>query len=356
MADRGAGPAREMVPRVPIVAIDARDAFAPELRGWGRYARELVDALPPRPGLEYHVISEGGRGPEVVFEQLELPLRLRREHADLIHAPNCFLPLARPCMGVVTIHDLAFEVFPEDFSKRTGWKYRTFAPRAARSAQRVICVSGYTAEDVIRRYDVDPGRVRIIPNAPSLPIGTEPLPDGDGDGGPYLLAVGDLRPKKNLMRLVQAFRALRRDGLEHRLVLAGIDSGQGDAVRDAAGGEPVTLTGYLSDARLDALMRGADALVHPSLYEGFGLVIVEAMARGVPVVAARATALPETGGDAAEYFDPLDVGDMAAAIARVVGDRERHAELSALGRARAGRLSWDDSAALTAAVYEEILG
>jgi glycosyltransferase involved in cell wall biosynthesis len=339
---------------VPIVAIDGRDAFAPQLRGWGRYARELIDALPARPDLEYRVISAGGRGPEVAFEQLGLPLRLRRERADLIHAPNCFLPLARPCMGVVTIHDLAFEVFPEDFSKRTGWKYRTFAPRSARSAQRVICVSGYTAEDVIARYDVDPGRVRVIPNAPSLPIGDEPLPDGAE--GPYLLAVGDLRPKKNLMRLVQAFRTLRRDGLEHRLVLAGIDGGEGDVVRAAAGGEPVSFTGYVSDGRLDALMRGADALVHPSLYEGFGLVLVEAMARGVPVVAARATALPETGGDAAEYFDPLDVGDMAAAITRVVGDRARHAELAALGRARAGRLSWETSAALTAAVYEEILG
>jgi glycosyltransferase involved in cell wall biosynthesis len=353
MADRCARPAREMVPVVPIVAIDGRDAFAPELRGWGRYARELIDALPPRPDIEYRIISAGGRGPEVVFEQLGLPLRLRRDRADLIHVPNCFLPLARPCMGVVTIHDLAFEVFPEDFSKRTGWKYRTFAPRAARSAQRVICVSGYTAEDVIERYDVDPGRVRIIPNAPSLPIGDEPLPDPDE--GPYLLAVGDLRPKKNLMRLVLAFRALRREGLEHRLVLAGIDGGEGEVVRAAAGGEPVTFTGYVSDGRLDALMRGADALVHPSLYEGFGLVLVEAMARGVPVVAARATALPETGGDAAEYFDPLDVGDMAAAITRVVGDRARHAELAALGVERAGRLSWAASAALTVAVYEEML-
>ncbi len=336
---------------MPIVAIDARDAFAPELRGWGRYARELIDALPERPGLEYKLISEGGRGPEVLFEQIGLPLRLRREHADLVHAPNCFLPLARPCMGVVTIHDLAFEVFPDDFSKRTGAKYRLFTRRAARSAQRVICVSGHTAQDVIRRYDVDPGRVRVIPNAPSLALGDEPVPND----GPYLLAVGDLRPKKNILRLVHAFRALRREGLEHRLILAGVDSGEGETVRAAAEGEPVRLTGYISDARLDALMRGADALVHPSLYEGFGLVIVEAMTRGVPVVAARATALPETGGDAAEYFDPLDVGDMAAAIRRVVGDRARHAELSRMGIARAGRLSWADSAALTVAVYEEML-
>ena len=341
-----------MVTQVPIVAIDARDAFDPQLRGWGRYVRELVDALPERPDLEYRVISRGGRGPEVLFEQVELPIRLRREQVDLVHAPNCFLPLARPCMGVVTIHDLAFEVFPDDFSKRTGWKYRTFARRAARSAQRVICVSGYTAADVVRRYDVDEARVRVIPNAPSLPLGSEAVPND----GPYLLAVGDLRPKKNLMRLVQAFRVLRKEGLEHRLVLAGVDRGaEAERVREAAGGEPVRLTGYLSDARLDALMRGADALVHPSLYEGFGLVVVEAMARGVPVVVARATALPETGGDAAAYFDPLDAGDIAAAIRGVVGDRKRHAELSRLGIARAAQLSWAASAALTVAVYEEML-
>ena len=106
---------------------------------------------------------------------------------------------------------------------------------------------------------------------------------------------------------------------------------------------------------MDALMRGADALVHPSLYEGFGLVLVEAMARGVPVLAARATALPETGGDACDYFDPLDVGDMAAAIRRVVDDRAHHADLAARGLVRAGALSWASSAALTVAVYEEML-
>lgn len=336
---------------MPIVAIDARDAFDPELRGWGRYTRDLVGALPDRSDLEYRVISQGGLGPELLFEQVILPLKLRRQRADLVHAPNCFLPLVRPCLGVVTIHDLAFEVFPEDFSKRTGWKYRTFASRAARSAQRVICVSGFTAADVVRRYEVDEARVRIIPNAPSLPIGDEPA----AQDGPYLLAVGDLRPKKNLLRLVKAFRTLRKAGLEHRLVLAGVDGGESDRLREASGGEPIELTGYVSDGRLDALMRGADALVHPSLYEGFGLVLVEAMARGTPVVASRATALPETGGDAAEYFDPLDVADMAAAIRRVVGDRDRHGELVRLGRERAGALSWANSAALTVAVYEEML-
>ena len=338
---------------MPIVAIDARDAFAPQLRGWGRYAKELIAALPEHDGLDFRFLSGGGPGPEILYEQVGLPARLRRLGADLVHTPNCFLPLARPCMGVVTIHDLAFEVFPEDFTGRTGWKYRTITPRAARSAQRVICVSGYTATDVVRRYDVDEARVRIIPNAPSLPIGDAPAPAAED--GPYLLAVGDLRPKKNLLRLVEAFARLRAEGLEHRLVLAGVDSGEGERVRASAAGHPVTLTGWLADAEMDALMRGADALVHPSLYEGFGLVLVEAMARGVPVLAARATALPETGGDACDYFDPLDVGDMAAAIRRVVDDRAHRAELVRRGLARAGALSWASSAALTVAVYEEML-
>jgi glycosyltransferase involved in cell wall biosynthesis len=342
-----------IVTRVPTVAIDARDAFAPQLRGWGRYAKELIAALPVHPGLDYQFVSRGGPGPELLFEQVGLPVRLRRMRADLIHTPNCFLPLARPCMGVVTIHDLAFEEFPDDFSQRTGWKYRTFTPLAARSAQRVICVSGFTANDVVRRYDVDEARVRIVPNAPSLPIGDAPLPYAGEE--PYLLAVGDLRPKKNLLRLVEAFRLLRAEGLEHRLVLGGVDAGQGERVRELAGGQPVQLTGYLPDAQMDALMRGADAVVHPSLYEGFGLVLVEAMVRGVPVLAARATALPETGADACEYFDPLDVGDMAAAIRRVVDDRAHRDELVRRGIARAGALSWAASAALTVAVYEEML-
>src|SRR5204863_6074952 len=129
-----------------------------------------------------------------------------------------------------------------------------------------------------------------------------------------LLAVGDLRPKKNLRRLVEAFAMLDTG---HRLLLAGEDAGEGHALR----AEGVELLGYVDDERLDALVRGADALVHPSLYEGFGLVMLEAMARGVPVAAADATALPETGGDAAVYFDPLDAGSMARAIREALDAR-----------------------------------
>jgi glycosyltransferase involved in cell wall biosynthesis len=249
---------------------------------------------------------------------------------------------------VVTVHDLAFHEYPEDFGRATGWKYRTFTPRAARSAQGVICVSEFTRRDVCERYGVDEARTHVIASAPALAPGALPPPPG-----PYLLSVGDLRPKKNLRVIVRAWRALRARGLPHRLVLAGRDLGEGPALRELAGGEPLELPGFVDDAHVDALLRGADLLVHAGLYEGFGLIVVEAMARGCPVALARAGALPETGGDAAEYFDPADPDSAAAAIASAL---RRRAELADAGRARAAGFSWARTAELTEQVYREVLG
>ena len=338
---------------MPTVAIDARDARRSGERGSDSYTRELVGALRRRgagDGVTLRFLERGWPGPELLWEQVALPAILGRMGADAVHAPNWPFPLRRPCPGVVTIHDLAFEAHPDDYPRRTALKARAIAPRAARSADRVICVSRFTAEDVCLRYGVDRERTRVIPLAPALPEGDQEPP-----APPYLLAAGDLRPRKNLTRLVEAFRILHRDGLPHRLVLAGIDSGEGERLRAASAGLPVEMTGYLPDERLDAVMRGADALVFPSLYEGFGLVMVEAMARGRPVAAASATALPEVGGDAALYFDPLDVDDMAAALRRLVDDRALRERLGESGRKRAAELSWDATADRTAAVYRELL-
>lgn len=320
------------------IAIDGSDAVGARLRGWSRYSRHLLDALARVEELQVSAVVGRWPGPEALWEQTGFPLAARRARADVLHAPNCFLPLARPCPGVVTVHDLAFEAFPEDFAPRTRAKFRWLTPRAARSAERVICVSAFTRDDVCSRYGVDPAKVRVIHLAPSLPIGSSAVPEGS-----YLLGVGDLRAKKNWRRLAEAWRA---SGLPHRLVIAGADAGEGDALR-ALG---VELAGFVADPELDALMRGAAALVHPSLYEGFGLVVVEAMARGVPVAAARGTSLPEAGGDAAVYFDPLDVDDMAGAIRSAV---EQAGVLSGAGRRRAAELSWETTAALTADVYRE---
>jgi glycosyltransferase involved in cell wall biosynthesis len=320
--------------------VDARDAAHPQLRGWGWYVKALVTALRDQPGLELTTVEKGWPGPEALFESIGLPRRARG--ADVLHAPNCFLPLRRPCAGVVTIHDLAFEEFPGDFAPRTRAKYRSWTPRAARSAERVIVPSTFTKDDVVNRYGVDAEKVRVIPEAPVIPIGTvEPPP------GPYILAVGDLRKKKNFATLA---RAHAQAGLDHRLIIAGVDAGEGDAIRAAAGDAEIELPGYVSDAQLDALIRGAEVVVHPSLYEGFGLILVEAMARGVPLAVADATAMPETAGDAAELFDPLDVDAVADAIRRALANRDA---LANAGRTRAAELSWERAAAATVAVYNE---
>lgn len=344
------------MPHMAPIVIDARDAAATELRGWGRYARELVSALLAGAAgdLEVVPVERGLPGPEFVFEQVALPLLLTRRRAALVHAPNCFLPLARPCPGVVTINDLAFETWPEDFAPRTRLKFRVLTRLAARSAERIICPSRFTAEDVRRRYGVDGAKVRVIPDAPALALSHDWPPARSED--PYVLAVGDLRRKKNLGALVSAFANARRaDGLPHRLVLAGVDSGEGPRLRELAGDAPVELTGYVDDSRLDELLTGAELLVHPSLYEGFGLVLLEAMARSTPVLAARATALPETGGDAAAYFDPDDPRDLERRLRVLLADRPELGALSERGRAWSARFTWERTARETADVYRELL-
>jgi glycosyltransferase involved in cell wall biosynthesis len=330
-------------PALTGCVLDGRHARAPLPWGSAAYTRALADALAP---LGVSALYGPPRAADVLWEQLLLPGRLRAQGSALVHGPNLFLPLRRPCKGVVTVHDLAFEAHPEDFRPRTRAKLRLLARRCARSAERVICVSEFTRRDVCERWGIAPERTRVVLSAPVLPLGDAPVPAADG--GPYLLAVGALRAKKNLRRLVGAYTRLRAEGLEQRLLLAGPDCGEGPALQ-APG---VELVGAIDDARLDALMRGADALVHPSLYEGFGLAPLEAMARGVPVALARATALPEAGGDAAVYFDPLDEDDIAAAVRRVLSEC---ALWSARGRARAARFSWAATAQATAAVYQEAL-
>jgi glycosyltransferase involved in cell wall biosynthesis len=189
----------------------------------------------------------------------------------------------------------------------------------------------------------------VIPEGPVLPVGTrEPPP------GPYLLAVGDLRKKKNFALLAKTFRILHESkAIPHRLIVAGLDAGEGPAIRAAAGDAPLELPGYVSDDELDALIRGADLLVHPSLYEGFGLILAEAMARDVPLVVAYTTALPDTAGDAAMYFEARDASDMGSAILRGLRARDG---LIAAGRRRVAQLSWAAAAAETVEVYREAAG
>lgn len=324
------------------MGIDARDAADPETGGWGRYARCLIDALRGVEGIELVLYERGSGGPELWFEQVTLPRRLRGDRVEVVHSPNCFLPLRRPCAGVVTVHDLAFEAHRDDFTPATGWKYRTFTRRAVASAERVIVPSRATRQDLIERYGADESKIRVIPEASTLPLRSERAP---AQLGSFVLTVGDIRAKKNIERLVEAHALARGRGLEQRLVVAG--RGRLDA------GPDVEVLGWVGEERLDRLYREAAFLVYPSLYEGFGLAALEAMERGCPVALAQGTSLPEVGGEAALYFDPASLEDMANALLRLGRDAELRARLAEAGRRRAAEFSWARAAGATAAVYRE---
>ena len=264
---------------------------------------------------------------------LELPRRARAARAGVIHHPlPAHAPLCRTPQ-VITVHDLGFERLPAHFDPR----FRAFARRAHRSAARaasaVVCVSEATAADVRALWGVPPGRVVVAPHGPGQPL---QLPRR---GRPrHLLYVGDAEPRKNLPALLDAYARHRARApaplplrLAGRLRLGGLPPGV--EVEAAPGPE-----------RLAELYAGAAALVHPSLHEGFGLTLAEAMAAGVPVAAGRSPGVTETCGEAALYFDPRDPEDGARALDAITADAALRRRLAARGRRRAAELSWERSA------------
>jgi glycosyltransferase involved in cell wall biosynthesis len=261
---------------------------------------------------------------------------------------------------VVTVHDLAFKLYPALFPPAWGLLFRAGLRRAARHADAIIAVSRHTAHDLVRHARVEPGRVHVAPLGASLPAAQSdpgPVLERLRVPRPYLLFVGTLEPRKNLVRLVRAYRraAVR---VRQALVLTGPIGWRIHSLhRELAlpGRGEVLLTGPVGAADLDALYRGADALVYPSLYEGFGLPVVEAMVRGVPTIVSTAASLPEVAGDAAITVNPRSVRDLAEAIERLVTDRAEAERLSAAGRTRAASFSWEKTARLTLDVYRHVL-
>ena len=326
---------------------------------------EAAAALPLLPG-NFRWVEE--RAPGYSLRELVTVSRaVRRERVDLFHAPHYVLPLALPCPAVVTIHDLIHLRFPELRSPLERTYARWMIGRATRRAARVIAVSEATARELADRFGVDPQRVEVIPNGVDERFHRE-VPAAEVEAmlaalelAPgYLLFVGNPKPHKNLERLLAAVARLAgRPGGPPTLVLAGDRDDDSPLPRQiaAAGlGAAVRRLGHLPDADLPALYRGAALLVQPSLWEGFGLPVAEAMALGVPVIAADRGALPEVAGDAALLVDPEDVAAIAAAIASLLDDPAVRADLAQRGRRRAAGLHWEGAARRTLAVYEAALG
>jgi glycosyltransferase involved in cell wall biosynthesis len=281
---------------------------------------------------------------------------------DVVHATNhAAICPADPGQGlVVTVHDLAFERYPRAFPTAWRWLYRAGVRAAARHADIVIVPSRATATDLERAHGVDPHRVRVTPLAASLPaseLDPAAVLARRGIRTPFILCPATLEPRKNQVRLVRAYRQIAPE-LPHELVLTGAD-GWGVAELEAELGRPgpgrVVRTGHLPLDELDAVFRSADVVAYVSLYEGFGLPVVEAMARGIPVVGSTTPAVAETAGDAAVLVDPEDVAAIADALAAVLGDRLVHDDMAEKGRERAARFTWEATSRATLDAYRDAM-
>ncbi len=294
---------------------------------------------------------------------VDLPRAVRKSRVDVFHAPAYTAPLAGVHPLVVTIHDVSYERRPEWYPYRRDPLRRWFYRRSALAADRILTDSEFSRTEIQAAYGIQADRIRVVPLGVGAPFVGDPIdtPLPEGIGAPYVLHVGDLHPRRNLALLVRAVGrvvAARRGRQAPALVLAGVDRGERVRLVEEAGRAHVKIQflPQIDDRTLARLYRSASAFVYSSLYEGFGLPLLEAMACGVPIVATRAASIPEVVGDAGVLVPPDDEDAFAAAIARVLEDAVFADALRRSGISRAAGFSWDRSARATIDAYRELAG
>lgn len=349
--------------------------------GVGYYTSHLLTHLMDvAPDLDYLLLSNhpiddapGGRRLSTLYQfpnrtlwmQTILPVALQRERPTLCHFTNSIAPLPTRIPTVVTIHDMTLSLFPHLHPLKKHLVTRPIIPLVARHAAAVITVSESAKADIVRLLGIPADKVHVIYEAAAPAF--RPLPRAEVDAvreryglyGRYILYVGTIEPRKNLTRLIEAYARLRGQGLPHKLLLVG-QPGWHDRpiyarVQELGLGDDVIFTGYVPSADLPALYNLAEVFAFPSLYEGFGLPIIEAMACGTPVVTSRASSPGEIAGDAALTVDPLSVDDLAVALETILTQPELVDTLRQRGLARAASMSWAEAARQTLAVYQRVL-
>ncbi|MEQ1909408.1 MAG: glycosyltransferase family 1 protein [Vicinamibacterales bacterium] len=321
-----------------------------------------IETASPLPAHVRHLVTFR-RLPRFLWLQTQAPRLVRRIHADIVHFTNGMLPAASSVPTVVTIHDMSLTLFPRFHPTRRVLLNRPFVNLAARRADAIITVSETAKRDIVRLYGIDGARVHVVYEAaaPSFRVIHDPcelrrVRERYGLTDRFLLYVGTIEPRKNLPTLIEAFARRRVAGdLPHQLVCVGpygwlsqdietlIDTLH---VRDA-----ITFTGYVPFEDLPAIYNLAELFVFPSVYEGFGLPVVEAMACGTPVLTGHVAALSEVAGGAAEEVASLDVESLGDAIVALTRDRARREERARLGLERAHTFSWSRAASETLKVY-----
>lgn len=371
------------------IGIDARMFGTAEAVGIGQYTEELVRHLlkhdasdvysvfvSPKAWSGFPIYAPNLNKIKTAYthyswpEQFLYPWVLRRAKLDIIHYTNFNSPIFwRDIPSVVTIHDLTLWWFSGRTQKRWWQKlaYRTAIRIACHNAKAIIAITETTKQDIVRLLRIDPQKITVIYESVAdryKPINNinkiEELKRKFNISKPFLLYVGQWRQHKNIVRLIRAFYLLkRRYKLDYQLVLAGkIDQKAPEVlatIRQLGLKTDVILTGYIPDDDLPYLYNGAEVFVFPSLYEGFGLPPLEAMACGTPVVASNTSCMPEVLGNAVEYFDPLSVEAIAKAMVKVAMNYSLRKELKACGLRQVKKYSFDQMAKQTLEVYKQSL-
>lgn len=303
----------------------------------------------------------------ILWEQAVAPVATLRDRLDVLFCPVNVVPLLGALPVVVTVHDLAFLAHPETFHRSKRRYLSAMTRLSVHRARRVIAVSAHTKDDLVRSFGVAPTKVTVIPNA----MDDRFTPDEDwrsadqfraehGLPERYILFVGTLEPRKNLRRLIEAFALVAQVDADVALVIVGaagwMSSDLAPLVRVRALSERVIFAGYVPDEELPHWYRAATIFCYPSLYEGFGLPVLEAMACGTPVVTSTTSSLPELTGDAALHVDPTDVAALADSLRTLLADPARRSMMREAGLVRARGYSWARTAAATYAVIEDAAG
>src|SRR5690349_8180688 len=303
-------------------------------------------------------INANNRASRYAWEQMALPSQIARRKFDVVHSLGYVVPLASRGRHVVTVHDV-------NYLGHKGWRtgigrtaFRFFAERSVKKADRVIAVSEFSKSEIMRHMRVAAGKVSVVHSAGRDPVSTTNASTEfiRGFTRPYVMAFSALSAHKNIARLIEAFGKIVGD-VEHDLVLVGhmpVKSAHRAELESKVQHERIHFTGYLPDADVAALMQNASAFAFPSLYEGFGLPLLDAQNAGVPVVCSSAGALPEVAGDGAVIFDPLSVDDMANALKRVLLDVDLRDRLITRGYENAKKFSWDATARQTLGIYDSV--
>lgn len=314
----------------------------------------------PQPGVHSVLLPAW---PRWTWTPIAFPRDLRAKRMDVAHVQYLVPPIA-PCPVVTTIHDVAFRRFPRLFPLKHRLLLNWLIPLAVRQAAAILTGSEATRRDLIELFDARPEDVVVTPYAADdsyRPMrrrdAVEAVQQRLRVPAPYILSVGVLQPRKNLPRLVRAYNRIA-PRIPHRLVLVGKEGWAPEELREAVAetpvGKEVIFTGYVADADLPALYAAADLFVYPSLYEGFGLPVLEAMACGTPVITSRVSSLPEVAGDAGMLIDPTSEAALAEAMRELLQDPARRQMLSHRGQERARGFTWERTAQMTRDVYRRV--